>query len=51
MNTFTASFSHYAACEGGDAVDGPPVEVGAASHCVVREVFLALLVPKVLQGV
>lgn len=48
MNTFTASFSHYAACEGGD---GPPVEVGAASHCVVREVFLALLVPKVLQGV
>lgn len=51
MNTFTASFSHYAACEGGDAVDGPPVEVGAASHSVVCEVLLAFLIPKVFQGV
>lgn len=28
-----------------------PVEIGTASHCVVREVLLALLVPKILQGV
>lgn len=28
-----------------------PVEVGAASHCVVCEMLLALLVPKVLQRV
>lgn len=28
-----------------------PVEIGAASHCVVCEVLLALLVPKVLQRV
>lgn len=31
--------------------DNSPVEVGTASHCVVCEMLLALLVPKVFQGV